>query len=57
MGFESLIASGTITRKEENQDCVDHFEGESINFAVVADGLGTYTCAKLSSQKVVEYFL
>ncbi len=57
MVLDSLIASGSITKKEENQDCVEHFEGDIFNFGIVADGLGTYSCAKLSSQKVVEFFI
>ena len=54
---KSLIASATITNKPENQDCNGEFEDNDFKALFIADGLGTYKYAKLSSERIVDFFV
>ena len=54
---KSLIATATITNKSENQDCKGEFEGINFNAIFIADGLGSYKYAKLSSERVIDFFV
>ncbi|MFN6037801.1 MAG: protein phosphatase 2C domain-containing protein [Bacteroidota bacterium] len=56
MELQSIISTATITDKSENQDCRGEFEGSNFKTISVADGLGTYTFAKLASENVIDYF-
>lgn len=54
---KSLIATSTITNKSENQDCKGEVESDDFNAIFIADGLGSYKYAKLSSERVVDFFM
>lgn len=52
---KSIIGSASITNKSENQDSNLEFEGDNFNCLFLADGLGSFKYAKLSSSKVTEF--
>jgi len=54
---KSLIATATITNKSENQDCKGEYESNDFNALFIADGLGSYKYAKLSSERVIDFFV
>jgi len=54
---KSIIATATITNKPENQDCKGEVENNDFNALFIADGLGTYKYAKLSSERVIDFFV
>lgn len=53
---KSVIATGTNTNKKENQDCKGEFECEGFSSIFIADGLGSYKYARLSSERVINFF-
>lgn len=54
---KSIIATATNTNKSENQDFKGEFETDKFEAMFIADGLGSYKYAKLSSEMVVNFFL
>ncbi len=54
---KSIIATATNTNKSENQDFKAEFETTEFEAMFIADGLGSYKYAKLSSERVVNFFL
>ncbi len=52
--LQSLMAVGSLSNKEENQDSVGTLT-ESYNIMMVADGVGSSEHARLGSQKVIEF--
>lgn len=54
---KSLIATATITNKSENQDYKGEVERNDFKALFIADGLGSYKYAKLSSEKVIDFFV
>ena len=49
----SILSTSTITNKSENQDAHDRFRGNKFNDLYIADGLGSYTEAKVAAAKAV----
>lgn len=54
---KSLIATATITNKSENQDCKGEVESNDFKALFIADGLGSYKYAKLSSERIIDFFV
>lgn len=54
---KSLIATATITNKSENQDCKGEVENNDFKALFIADGLGSYKYAKLSSERIIDFFV
>ncbi|TVZ60049.1 serine/threonine protein phosphatase PrpC [Flavobacteriaceae bacterium MAR_2010_105] len=52
---QSIFSSATITNKTENQDDHGCFRGQNFNSLFVADGLGSFQFAKLSSARVINF--
>lgn len=55
--YKSLIATATITNKSENQDCKGEVENNDFKALFIADGLGSYKYAKLSSERIIDFFV
>lgn len=53
----SIIATATNTNKSENQDGKRELSSTEFQAIFIADGLGSYKYAKLSSDRVVDFFL
>lgn len=54
---KSIISTATITNKTENQDSKGEIENTDYNAVFIADGLGSYKYAKLSSERVIDFFI
>ena len=54
---KSLIATATITNKSENQDCKGEVDRNDFKALFIADGLGSYKYAKLSSERIIDFFV
>lgn len=54
---DTVIATATITNKSENQDCKGEKQTSVFSSIFIADGLGSYKYAKLSSERVIDHFV
>jgi serine/threonine protein phosphatase PrpC len=54
---KSIIATATVTNKTENQDCKGEVDSNDFKALFIADGLGTYKYAKLSSERIIDFFV
>lgn len=54
---KTLIATATISNKSENQDYYGEVESDDFNAMFIADGLGSYKYAKLSSERAIDFFV